>query len=326
MAVQFKDYYQTLGVSKTASQEEIQKAFRKLARKYHPDVAENKTDAEVRFKEINEAYEVLRDPEKRKKYDALGADWDKVGPQHAGAWGQAGGSPFGGQGAPGGEGDFEFHFGGTGFSDFFEAFFGSMGGEPQGAAGFGGPRSRRFSRRNIARRGRDIEGDIMVTLEEALHGSKRTISFQRSNSDQTETYNVKIPPGVRADQRIRLSGRGEAGVSGGKAGDLYLRVRLAAHPDFRVDGDDLVHELAVPVWKLVLGGDEQVPTLDGPRIRLKIPPGTQPGQKFRVRGRGLPAKQKAAARGDLYVAVECEIPRQLTPDQKQLWEKIAGAA
>ena len=240
MAVQFRDYYETLGVSKTATDDEIKKAFRKLARKYHPDVNKDKATAEEKFKQINEAYEVLGDPEKRKKYDELGANWNQPGGfQPPPGWGGA----AAGRRIPSlrrrGRRGVEFEFGGTGFSDFFEQFFG--GGRGQG--GFGGGS---FGQRpSGAERGSDVEADIMVTLEEALHGSKRTVSLRRSNSNKVETYQVKIPKGVHEGQRIRLAGQGEAGAGGGKSGDLFLRVRLARHPDFTVEGSDLIHEVKI---------------------------------------------------------------------------------
>src|SRR5438093_1218195 len=241
MAVQFRDYYETLSVSKTASEDEIRSAFRKLARKYHPDVAKDKKVAEEKFKQINEAYEVLSDPEKRRKYDQLGENWNQPGGfQPPPQWG--GGQPGGGYHWGSGEnGGVEFEFGGTGFSDFFEAFFG--GG--RGRSAFGG-----FGQRGaMAERGSDVEADIMVTLEEALHGSTRQVSLRRAGSKKTETYQVKIPRGVREGQRIRLAGQGEAGERGGKSGDLFLRVRLARHPDFSVEGSDLVHEVKMSPWR-----------------------------------------------------------------------------
>src|ERR1700745_230670 len=243
MPVQFRDYYETLGVPKTASEDEIRSAFRKLARKYHPDVAKDKKAAEEKFKEINEAYEVLSDPEKRKKYDQLGADWNRPGgfqPPPGWRWGaeQPGGVfyQWGGDG-----GGVQFEFGGTGFSDFFEAFFG--GGRGRSAfGGFGG-------RQATAERGADVEADIMVTLEEALNGSTRTVSLRRAGSNRVEQYQIKIPRGVREGQRIRLRGQGEAGAGGGKSGDLFLRVRLAKHPDFSFEGSDLIHEVRIEPWR-----------------------------------------------------------------------------
>ena len=311
MAVQFRDYYETLGVSKTASEDEIRSAFRKLARKYHPDVAKDKKTAEEKFKQINEAYEVLSDPEKRRKYDQLGEHWNQPGGfQPPPQWGgeQPGGFRWGG----GQDGGVEFEFGGTGFSDFFEAFFG--GG--RGRSAFGG-----FGQRDVmAERGHDVEADIMVTLEEALHGSTRQVSLRRGGSKKTETYQVKIPRGVREGQRIRLAGQGEAGERGGKSGDLFLRVRLARHPDFSVEGSDLVHEVKIAPWQAVLGDQLIVPTLEG-NARLKLPPGTQGGQRFRLRERGLPGV--SGQRGDLYVVVQIALPKKLTEREREIWEQLA---
>lgn len=318
MAVQFKDYYETLGVPRGASEAEIKKAFRKLAREHHPDVARDKKKAEERFKEINEAYEVLGDPAKRKKYDELGADW-KAGAEFRpppGWEGFGGGRGFRGR-APGGEA-FEFNLGGTGFSDFFEQVFGQMG-----RGGRGGFRAgRAFDAEEFAERGSDIEGEILVNLHEALHGSVRAVSVRRGSgrSMKTETYQVKIPPGVSEDQRLRLAGRGEAGSGGGGAGDLYLRVRFARHPDFEVDGHNLIHEAELTPWEAVLGANLAVPTLDG-RVNIKIPPGTQNGQKLRVRGRGLP--QRGGEPGDLIVVARVEVPARVTETERKLWEQLA---
>ncbi len=306
MAVQFKDYYETLGVERSAAPEEIKKAFRKLARQHHPDVSKDKKSAEAKFKEINEAYEVLGDPEKRKKYDTMGADWDKAGPPPG--WGDQGGG-----GRPGTRTQ-EYEFGGTGFSDFFENFFGGGGRAARNPfdAGFrGAPQPPA---------GVDVEADIMVTLEEALHGSRRKVSFRRSSSSKVETYEVQIPAGVHEGQRIRLAGQGEAQTKGGVAGDLYLRVRLSQHPDFRVDGKDLVHDLDLPPWRAVLGGEVPVPTMEG-EARLKIPAGTQNGQRFKLKRRGMP--QKGQERGDLYVAVEIVLPKELNEQERALWEQLA---
>src|SRR5467141_1403448 len=312
MAVQFRDYYETLGISKTATDEEIRSAFRKLARKYHPDIAKDKKAAEEKFKQINEAYEVLSDPEKRQKYDQLGANWNQPGGfQPPPQWG---GQPGGGSYQWGGDGGggVEFEFGGTGFSDFFEAFFG--GGRGRSAfGGFGG-------REATAERGADVEADILVTLEEALHGSTRTVSLRRAGSNKLEKYQVKIPRGVHEGQRIRLRGQGEAGARGGKSGDLFLRVRLAKHPDFSVEGSDLIHEVRIQPWQAVLGGELLVPTPEG-KVRLKIPPGTRGGQRFRLRGRGLPTS--AGARGDLYVDVQINVPKKITEREKEIWGELA---
>jgi curved DNA-binding protein len=312
MAVQFRDYYETLGVSKTATEDEIRSAFRKLARKYHPDVAKDKKSAEEKFKQINEAYEVLSDPEKRRKYDQLGANWNQPGGfQPPPDWGAQ--QPGGGSYQWGGDnGGVQFEFGGTGFSDFFEAFFG--GGRGRSAfGGFGG-------REATAERGADVEADIMVTLEEALNGSTRTVSLRRAGSNKVETYQVKIPRGVHEGQRIRLAGQGEAGTRGGQSGDLFLRVRLAKHPDFTVEGSDLIHEVKIAPWQAVLGTELRVPTLEG-TARLKVPPGTQAGQRFRIRGRGLPGI--SGQRGDLYVLVQLQVPKKLSERERDIWNELA---
>src|SRR5690349_19504062 len=275
MPVQFRDYYETLGVPKTASADEIRSAFRKLARQYHPDVAKDKKAAEGKFKEINEAYEVLSDPQKRKKYDQLGSRWKEgAGFEPPPGWQSYGGRGTRPAGSHPGE---EFHFGGTGFSDFFEQFF---GGGSRFGFGFGenGPDgSDQFRRARGAMRGQDIEGDILVTLDEAMHGSVRSISLERTNprTGQTEahSFKVRIPPGVQEAQTIRVPGKGGEGGNGGASGDLYLRVRFAAHPDFRVRGANLYYDLELAPWEGVLGTTVSVPTLDG-RVNVRIPPGT----------------------------------------------------
>lgn len=312
--MQYKDYYQTLGVPRTATDDEIKKAFRKLARQYHPDVAKDKKKSEEKFKEINEAYEVLGDPAKRKKFDELGADW-KSGAEFRrppGHGGYGGGQPFRGGRAT--EADFEF--GGTGFSDFFEQVFGSA---RRGQGGFGRPPGSMGE--ESAERGQDIEGDIMVTLEEAMRGSVREVNVRHPSGRtiKTETHQVKIPPGVTEGQKLRLSGRGSPGAGGGTAGDLYLRVRLAKHPDFEVDGHNLIHELELAPWEAVLGAEISVPTLDGP-VKIKISAGTQGGQKLRVRGRGLP--QRDGSRADLIVVTRIVTPAKIADAEKKLWEQL----
>ena len=323
MPAQFKDYYATLGVSREATPEEIKKAFRKLARQHHPDTATDKKAAEEKFKEINEAHEVLSDPEKRRKYDQLGANWNQTGgfeppPGWDGAQWQSAG--------PGGSAR-EFHFGGTGFSDFFEQFFGgsSRYGFPQGfevdMEGVAPPKGR-------ARRGHDIEGDILVTLEEAMHGTVRPISLQTANRQtgavETQEFQVRIPPGATDGRRIRVTGHGEPGRNGGAVGDLYLRVRHSAHPDFTTREADVYHELDVAPWEAVLGAEIIVPTLDG-SIKLRVPAGTDNGKQLRVRGRGLP-KGKSGERGDFFVTINIVAPIQITDEERRLWEQLKSTS
>jgi curved DNA-binding protein len=312
MPVEFKDYYKVLGVTRTASDAEIKKSFRRLARKYHPDVAKDKTTAEDKFKELNEANEVLSDPEKRRKYDELGANWDHPERQPA--------SPQGGfSGAP--EDGSEFHFDGTGFSDFFEQFFGSRG-RPDG--GSGRPQGYGMGGERFAQRGQDIEGDILVTLDEVLHGSTRVINLQRTDprtgKSTVQTLRVKIPSGVREAQLIRLAGKGQEGIGGGEAGNLYLRVAFAQHPDLRVRGGDLYSDLELAPWEAVLGATIHIHTLDG-TVSLKIPAGTVAGRQFRLRGKGLPTG--SGSRGHLYAIVSIQVPAHLTPEQRALWEQLA---
>jgi curved DNA-binding protein len=325
MAVEFKDYYQTLGVTKNASEDEIRKAFRRLARQYHPDVAKNKTEAEEKFKEINEAYEVLSDAEKRKKYDTLGANWKgQQGFQpppgwHSGKFDQAGPD----QG-------FEFRFGGTGFSDFFEQFFGGAGGRFSEDSWSSEERSqtpgadRRRRSRGFSQRGNDVEGDILVTLDEVSHGSVRSVSFRQTNSrtgeTETHSFRVKIPQGVQDGQLIRVTGKGETGMGGGAPGDLYLRVRLAKHPDFRVRGADLYYDLDLAPWEAVLGTTVRVPSLEG-SISLRVPAGAANGQYLRVRGRGLPTRTDQ--RGDLYATISIVVPAEVNTEERELWEQLA---
>ncbi len=334
MPVQFRDYYETLGVSKTATTEDIRKAFRKLARQYHPDVAKDKKTAEEKFKQINEAYEVLSDPTKRGQYDQLGSDWQRygtgAGPARPGRGN--GGGAGGGQRRRGSAGGVDFDFGGTGYSDFFEQFFGAGrgrgGGGGSGGGGFDFFGGGGGAAQAAPERGADVEADLSVTLEEALNGSRRPVSLRRTDAvgnAKTETYDVKIPAGVHEGQRIRLKARGEAGPGGGEAGDLFLKVRLAAHRDFRVEaGGDLYYDLVVAPWQAVLGAEVSVPTLEGKTMKLAIPPGSQVGRRFRLKGRGLPAT--GGGRTDLYVQVGVTLPEQLSEHERALWEQLAQAA
>jgi DnaJ-class molecular chaperone len=328
--MEFKDYYQTLGVSKTSSDKEIKQAFRKLARKHHPDVNPGDKSAEAKFKEINEAYEVLGDPEKRKKYDELGANWRlyEQAQQQGQQW--PGGSPFGdasgGQGGawtinmgPGGyrtmtEDEMRELFGNEDpFSDFFRTFFGGGGGAREGGR-------QRAGRAPRSMKGRDIEHEVELTLEEAFHGATRRISIKQGG--HARSVDVRIPPGVKDGSRVRAAGEGESGSNGGPSGDLYLRVQIRPHAVLERKGDDLHTTIAVPVTTAVLGGEAQVPVITG-TVRLKIPETTQSGQVFRLKGHGMPAIGKPDTRGDLYATVDVQLPRSLTREQRQHYEALA---
>ena len=315
MPVEFKDYYEVLGVHRNASGDAIKKAFRKLARQHHPDVAKDKKAAEEKFKELNEANEVLSDPEKRKKYDELGANWDHperqpTQPQNGFSGGSVNGS--------------EYHFDGTGFSDFFEQFF---AGRSRSSSGFDRSGADGMDGVAFAQRGEDVEGDILVTLDEVLHGATRTIQLQRTDprtgQSNTQTLRVKIPVGVREAQMIRLTGNGRDGKGGRGSGNLYLRVTFAKHPEFRVRGANLYQDLDVSPWEAVLGATVRIPTLDG-IASLKIPPGTTAEREFRLRGKGLPSGD--GTRGDLHAVLHIQVPNHLTPEQKLLWEQLAAGS
>jgi DnaJ-class molecular chaperone len=321
--VDFKDYYATLGVSKTASEKEIKQAFRKLARKHHPDLNPGDKVAEARFKEINEAYEVLGDPEKRKKYDELGANW-RMYEQQA----RSGGQPFAGAWNPGQGGartsyrtmtpeEMEELFGDSNpFSDFFTTFFGGGGG------GFGGQAGAREARGARARRraGRDVENEIELALEDAYHGATRRLMLRHDG--QGKQVDVRIPAGVTDGSRVRVSGEGEQGVGGAESGNLYLRVRLTPHPVFERKGRDLYVKSPVPLTTAVLGGEANVQTLSGKPARLRIPPLTQNGQLFRLKGYGMPAVGKADDPGDLYARVDVQLPTRLSEKEREYFEAL----
>ena len=329
--MEFKDYYQTLGVAKTASDKELKQAYRKLARKHHPDVNPGDKAAEARFKEINEAYEVLGDPEKRRKYDELGANWrmyEQAGAPPPGAGAPQGG--FGGFGSGGGGGvhtmteeEMREIFGGAGgdspFSDFFQTFFGGAGGfspddARRGAAGARG------NPRNRTRKGRDIEQEIELTLEDVYRGVTRRLAFRLGG--QTRSVDVRIPAGVGEGSRVRIAGEGEAGSGGAPGGDLYLRIRLAPNAAFERKAQDLYVNVPVPLTTAVLGGEAEVRTISGKSLRLKIPSTTQHGQVFRLKGQGMPITGKAGEFGDLYATVNVQLPRQLTPEQRAHYEAL----
>jgi curved DNA-binding protein len=324
----FKDYYSTLGVAKTATEKELKQAYRKLARKHHPDVNPTDKTAESRFKELNEAYEVLGDPAKRKKYDELGANWrayEQAGagnPGAGGAWNVNFGQ--GGSGQPGGGGfrtmtedEMRDMFGDEHpFSDFFQTFFGGTMGGP-GAEGPGRTGGRGRPR---PRGGRDVEQEIELGLEDAYRGTTRRLSI--THDGHARTVDVRIPAGVVDGSRVRIPGEGEHGSGGAKSGDLFLRVRLAPHPGFERKGKDLYTHVSVPLTTAVLGGEAEVPTLAGKPLRLKIPPTTQNGQVFRLKGHGMPPTGKTGEQGDLYTTVDVQLPRQLTPEQREHFEAL----
>jgi curved DNA-binding protein len=328
MAVKFRDYYEVLGVAKTATEDEIKSAYRKLARKYHPDVNPGDKSAEEKFKELNEAYEVLSDADKRKRYDQLGQNW-KAGEDFR--------PPPGWEGANVEFGDFGDLFGKGraqgGFSDFFESLFGGGQGA-RGGAGFAMP-------------GQDVEAEIALTLEEAHRGGKRNITLQLTETcpdcrgsgskdgktvcptcrgagaiRRPKSLEVTIPVGVRDGSVIRLAGQGEPGSNGAAAGDLFLRVRIQPHRLFNVVGEnDVQIELPVAPWEAALGAKIPVPTLEGPG-EMKIPPGAQSGQRLRLRGQGL--NRRGGGRGDEYVKIKIVNPPKLTPKEKELFEKLAA--
>jgi DnaJ-class molecular chaperone len=317
--MEFKDYYSTLGVAKTATDKEIKQAYRRLARKHHPDVNPGDEAAETRFKELNEAYEVLGDPAKRKKYDELGANWRMyeqagAGPQPGGAWNvQYGAGPGGGFRTMTEEEMREMFGDANPFSDFFQTFFGGV----TGAAGAG---RRGAGRGREARQGRDVEDEITLGLEDAFHGATRRLSIMQDG--QARTVDVRIPRGVTDGSRIRVTGEGEHGSGGARSGDLYLRVRLAPHARFERKGRDLHTRVPVGLTTAVLGGEADVPTLAGKSLRLKIPPTTQNGQVFRLRGHGMPTVGKPETTGDLYATIEVALPRTLTPEERAHFEAL----
>jgi curved DNA-binding protein len=309
----YKDYYATLGVKKDASQEDIQKSYRKLARKFHPDVNKD-PQAEVKFKEIGEAYEVLKDPDKRKRYDQLGSNWNRTGgppPGYEGFGQGAGGFDFS---------DFQGAGGGAGFSDFFEMLFGERGrGRRRGGpAGFGGPGAG-FG--GIPQGGGDAEATISLSVEEAVRGGSREIAISDPTTGQRKTLTIKIPEGVRSGQKIRLSGQGSAGMGGGPAGDLFLKIEIAPDPRYRVEGSDVLTTVEITPPTAVLGGEADVETPTGP-VRVRIPARSSSGRKIRLRGRGL--SQSGGGKGDLLAEIRIVVP-ELTDPELELYRQLAEA-
>lgn len=317
MAPEYKDYYKTLDVTKTATQDEISKNYKKLAKKYHPDLNPGNTAAEEKFKDITEAYEVLKDEEKRRLYDQLGPDWQNA----------AYGNNFGGNAGPFSGQNVRFNFGGqsfgggqsfegSGFSDFFETLFGNAGGAGNGSFGanpFGSASAK-------PQRGRDAEVEIEIPLESAVNGGERSVTIQGPQG--IRTLKVNVPAGVGEGAKLRLAGQGHPGAAA--AGDLYLKIRFAEHPHFTVEGKNLVYEARVMPWTAVLGGKIRVPTLEG-EVELSLPAGSDSGRKMRLRGKGLAVSSgERGDRGDLLVRVGIDCPTSLTDAQRDLWEQLAG--
>lgn len=345
--MQYKDYYNTLGVKRGATDKEIKSAFRKLARKFHPDLNPNDQESEAKFKEANEAYEVLSDVEKRKKYDQFGSDWER----YQQAEGAPGGFDFSkysqGYGSEGAGTRYTYsgNAGDGDFSDFFEMLFGRSGmGGTSSAAGnayYTGGRTR-----TVPRIGQDYEHDIEVTLEEAFAGSQRVLQMEvpetcptcggrgiannrvcptcngQGTVSRTKRLEVKVPPGVHTGSRIRIANEGGSGSGGGGKGNLYLRVTALPNPRFERKGDDVYTTVQTPLYTAVLGGEIEVPTLKGTKLALKVPPGTQNGRSFRLSGQGMPHLKSPDKRGDLFARVEVQLPAQLEDSEKQLFEEL----
>ncbi len=335
MSVKYKDYYKLLGVERTASQDEIRKAFRKLAAKYHPDRHQGDKAMEEKFKEVNEAYEVLRDPTKRQRYDALGANWKQGQQFDPNAFNNifGGRATTGRTGGFGGAQTFRMETGPGGFSEFFEALFGGMGVGGMGSGRGGGVEDlfARFEEGHARRGGAEefggggrpsvnVEASITISLEEAYKGGVRTISFRRTEPNgqaSTQGYEIRIPPGIRDGQKLRLKGQGS--VAGAAAGDILIVVKVRPHPRFTLEGNDLITALPLAPWEAVLGARIEVPTLDG-SVEVKVPAGMQSGKRMRVKGAGWPGK--GGQKGDLYLRVTIQVPENPGAQEKELYERL----
>jgi len=309
--MEFKDYYKILGVEKTATKDEISKAFRKLAVKYHPDKNPNNKASEEKFKEITEANEVLSDPEKRKKYDTLGANWNQyhsTGKGFEDFYSQFGGTRRGSGTTYEFSGDFGDLFGGMGggFSDFFESFFGGRG--RQTKTGFG---SKGFQNQPA---GADVEADLHISLEEAFNGSERQVSLDGKK------LKIKINPGTTDGQKLRLKGLGRSSIQGGTKGDLFLNIHILQHPFYEIKEGELFYNLDVDLYIAVLGGKEEIKTLDGKKININIPEGTESEKILRLKNLGLRNENR---RGDLFVKVHVTIPKNLSEKEKKLFKDLS---
>lgn len=299
--MEYKDYYRILGVDRSASEQEIKQAYRKLARQYHPDINPGDKQAETRFKDINEAYEVLSDKEKRAKYDRFGRDWNRyeqVGGGRGFDWSAYGGGSGGGVNVD--------------FGDIFETLFG--GGMPGTQRPAGGGFNMRMD-------GQDVERTVDITLEEAFSGTQRRIQATSADGNP-RTITAKIPAGADNGTRVRIAGEGGPGMGGGNRGDLMLLVRVLPHEHFQREGNDLKTDVQVDLYTLLLGGEIQVQTLDGKKLTLNIPAGTPNGRVFRLNGQGMPSIRSPQQRGDLYVTAQALLPSRLSARERELFEEL----
>ncbi|HSH82528.1 MAG TPA: DnaJ C-terminal domain-containing protein [Herpetosiphonaceae bacterium] len=333
--MEFRDYYKVLGVERSASADDIKKAYRKLARKYHPDINPGNTEAETKFKEINEAYEVLSDSDKRTKYDRFGADFNRY--QQTGNGGGFDWSRYAGQNGP--RVDFGGFGGNAGFSDFFETLFGNTG--PRHTTGYGSGSG------SMRQRGQDYEQPTEITLEEAFSGTQRQLRVELPqtcstckgtgahnnnvcptcdgtgvNGVQTRTLTVKIPAGVDNGARVRVAGEGGPGINGGARGDLFLVVSILPHPRYERTGADLRTKVPVDMYTLMLGGEVRVPLLSGKTLTLSVPADTPNAKVFRLRGQGMPKLGRPDERGDLFVTADAQIPTNLSPREQELVQEL----
>jgi len=309
--VDYKDYYKVLGVDKKATADEIKKAYRKLARKYHPDTNADNPRAEEKFKEIGEAYEVLKDPQKRQRYDQLGANWK----QYASAGWPGGGGRTYTYDFGGGKG-FSFGDMGGGFSDFFEMFFGS--GADQRFSSYDFSQGFGTGRARTAQKGQDLQSSLDIALREAYTGTQRSIRLQKEG--RARTVNVKIPAGIKDGGKIRLAGQGGASPTGGQAGDLYITINISGHNLFTRKGDDLYIEVPVTVKEAYMGGKIDIPTFDG-KVDMKLPAGTQSGKTLRLKGKGMPGL-RGKGRGDLYVKIKIVFPEKMDRSKRKQFEEF----
>ncbi|MFC1585297.1 DnaJ C-terminal domain-containing protein [Fibrobacterota bacterium] len=303
--MEYKDYYQILGVGKDASTSEIKKAYRKLALKYHPDKVKDDETAKKRFVEINEAYEVLSEKEKRQKYDQFGRDWKQYQEAGAGMGGFGGGGFTGTYGNQGG-GKFDFDissFTGEAPEDFFESLFGYRFTGREGKAG------------HIKMRGQDVYADTDITFEEAYHGARRVLSLNGRSLD------INIKPGIEDGKLLRFSGKGGAGLNGGPAGDLLIRIHLSRHPEFTRRGSDLYCRLPVELYTAMLGGKSELKTMKG-TIKVDIPRDTENGKVLKLKRLGMPIHGQPGKFGNLYAEVSIKLPQRLKPEEAELFEKL----